>query len=41
MTIENLNAGQYKVLNDVKRGKFTGTLLKGDISETGGKATTD
>ena len=39
--IENLNAGQYKVLNDVKRGKFTGTLLKGDISETGGKATTD
>lgn len=39
--IENLNAGQYKVLNDVKRGKFTGALLKGDISETGGKATTD
>ena len=39
--IENLNAGQYKVLNDLKRGKFTGTLLKGDISETGGKATTD
>ena len=39
--IQNLNAGQYKVLNDVKRGKFTGTLLKGDISETGGKATTD
>ena len=39
--IENLNAGQYKVLNDVKRGKFTGTLLKGEISETGGKATTD
>ena len=39
--IENLNAGQYKVLNDVKRGKFTGTLLNGDISETGGKATTD
>ena len=39
--IENLNEGQYKVLNDVKRGKFTGTLLKGDISETGGKATTD
>lgn len=39
--IENLNAGQYKVLNDVKRGKFTGTLLKGDISETGGTVTTD
>ena len=39
--IENLNAGQYKVLNDVKRGKFTGVLLKGDISENGGMVTTD
>ena len=39
--IENLNAGQYKVLNDVKRGKFTGVLLKADISENGGTVTTD
>lgn len=30
--IENLNAGQYKVLNDVKRGKFTGVLLKANMS---------
>lgn len=39
--IENLNAGNYKVTSAAKRGKFTGTLLKGDISETGGMVTTD
>ena len=39
--IENLNAGKYKVISDAKRGKFTGVLLKADISENGGTVTTD
>lgn len=39
--IENLNAGKYKVISDAKRGKFTGVLLKGDMSENGGTETTD
>ena len=39
--IENLNAGNYRVISAAKRGKFTGVLLKGDISETGGMVTTD
>ena len=34
--IENLNAGKYKVISDAKRGKFTGVLLKANISENGG-----
>ena len=39
--IENLNADKYKVISDTKRGKFTGALLKGDMSENGGTVTTD
>ena len=39
--IGNLNAGKYKVISDAKRGKFTGVLLKADMSENGGKVTTD
>ena len=39
--IENLNAGKYKVISDAKRGKFTGVLLKANISENGGTVTTD
>lgn len=39
--IENLNAGKYKVTSAAKRGKFTGVLLKADISENGGTVTTD
>lgn len=39
--IENLNANKYKVISDAKRGKFTGVLLKADISENGGMVTTD
>ena len=39
--IENLNAGKYKVISAVKRGKFTGVLLKADLSENGGTVTTD
>ena len=39
--IENLNAGKYKVISDLKRGKFTGALLKADMSENGGTVTTD
>lgn len=39
--IENLNAGKYKVISAAKRGKFMGALLKADISENGGTATTD
>ena len=30
--IENLNAGKYKVTSAAKRGKFTGVLLKADMS---------
>lgn len=39
--IKNLNAGKYKVTSAAKRGKFTGVLLKADISENGGTVTTD
>ena len=39
--IENLNAGKYKVISEGKRGKFTGVLLKADMSENGGTVTTD
>lgn len=39
--IENLNAGKYKVTSAAKRGKFTGVLLKADMSENGGTVTTD
>ena len=39
--IENLNAGKYKVTSAAKRGKFTGALLKADMSENGGTVTTD
>ena len=39
--IENLNAGKYKVISALKRGKFTGVLLKADMSENGGTVTTD
>ena len=39
--IENLNAGKYIVTSAAKRGKFTGVLLKADISENGGTVTTD
>ena len=39
--IENLNAGKYKVISAAKRGKFTGVLLKADMSENGGTVTTD
>ena len=39
--IENLNAGKYKVISEAKRGKFTGVLLKADMSENSGTATTD
>ena len=39
--IENLNAGKYKVTSAAKRGKFTGVLLKADISENGSSVTTD
>ena len=39
--IENLNAGKYKVISAVKRGNFTGVLLKADMSENGGTVTTD
>ena len=39
--IGNLNAGKYKVISDAKRGKLTGVLLKADMSENGGKVTTD
>ena len=39
--IENLNAGKYKVISAAKRGKFTGALLKADMSENGGTVTTD
>lgn len=31
--IQNLNAGKYKVISEAKRGKFTGVLLKADMSE--------
>ena len=39
--IENLNAGKYKVISAAKRGKFTGALIKADMSENGGTVTTD
>lgn len=39
--IENLNAGNYKVTSAAKRGKFTGALLKTDLTESGGTVTTD
>ena len=39
--IVNLNAGKYKVTSAAKRGKFTGALLKADMSENGGTVTTD
>ena len=39
--IENLNAGKYKVISAAKRGKFTGALLKADMSENGGTVTTN
>ena len=39
--IENLNAGKYDVTSAAKRGKFTGVLLKADMSENGGTVTTD
>ena len=39
--IENLNAGNYRVISAAKRGKFTGVLLKADMSENGGTVTTD
>ena len=39
--IENLNAGKYKVISEAKRGKFTGVLLKADMSENSGTVTTD
>ena len=39
--IENLNAGKYKVISEAKRGKFTGVLLKAEVSENGGTVTTD
>ena len=39
--IENLNAGKYNVTSAAKRGKFTGVLLKADMSENGGTVTTD
>ena len=39
--IENLNADKYKVISAAKRGKFTGVLLKADMSENGGTVTTD
>lgn len=39
--IENLNAGKYKVTSAAKRGKFTGALLKADMSENGSAVTTD
>ena len=39
--IENLNAGKYNVTSAAKRGKFTGALLKADMSENGSSVTTD
>ncbi len=39
--IQNLNAGKYKVISEAKRGKFTGVLLKAEVSENGGMVTTD
>ena len=39
--IENLNADNYKVTSAAKRGKFTGALLKTDLTESGGTVTTD
>ena len=39
--IENLNEGYYKVIGTATSGKFTGALLKGDMSENGGSVTTD
>lgn len=39
--IENLNAGYYKVIGTATSGKFTGALLKADMSENGSSVTTD
>ena len=39
--IENLNEGYYKVIGTATSGKFTGALLKADMSENGGTVTTD
>ena len=39
--IENLNEGYYKVIGTATSGKFTGVLLKADMSENGGTVTTD
>ena len=39
--IENLNEGYYKVIGTATSGKFTGALLKADMSENGSSVTTD
>ena len=39
--IANLNEGYYKVIGTATSGKFTGALLKADMSENGGTVTTD
>ena len=39
--IENLNEGYYKVIGTATSGKFTGALLKADMSENGGTVTTN
>ena len=39
--IENLNKGYYKVIGTATSGKFTGALLKADMSENGSSVTTD
>ena len=39
--IENLNEGYYKVIGTATSVKFTGALLKADMSENGGTVTTD
>lgn len=39
--IKNLNEGYYKVIGTATSVKFTGALLKADMSENGGTVTTD
>ena len=39
--IENLNEGYYEVIGTATSGKFTGALLKADMSENGSSVTTD
>ena len=39
--IENLNEGYYKVIGTATSVKFTGALLKADMSENGSSVTTD